>query len=157
MGWAMIDRWNAVVRPGDRVYHLGDFALCKAPLATEIAKKLHGQKFLIFGNHDRVLRKDKDFLAQWIWARDFEQIMVGDQKISLMHYAMRTWPSSHRGAWQLHGHSHGSLQEDSRLRQIDVGVDCWDFTPVDFDTLQERMSKKQWVAIDHHDAADGHE
>jgi calcineurin-like phosphoesterase family protein len=153
MNEALIERWNAVVKPGDRVYHLGDFAFCKPAQAEWIARRLRGQKFLIFGNHDDPMRKHQPFLEQWIWARDLEQITVGDQKITLCHYAMRTWRNSHHGAWQLHGHSHGSLQDDSRLRQIDVGVDCWDYTPVSFAALSERMSAKTWAPIDHHGAA----
>ena len=45
----MVDRWNAVVRPEDKVYHLGDVAMHKAGLATW---RLNGTKVLIRGNHD---------------------------------------------------------------------------------------------------------
>jgi calcineurin-like phosphoesterase family protein len=33
-----------------------------------------------------------------------------------------------KGALNLHGHSHGRMAP--LPRQIDVGVDCWDFAPV---------------------------
>lgn len=42
MGEALIANWNAVVRPGDLVYHLGDFAFCDAARAVVIAKRLNG-------------------------------------------------------------------------------------------------------------------
>ena len=112
MNEALILNWNAVVRPGDVVYHLGDFALCDVENASKIVKRLMGQKYLVFGNHDKVLRKDKDFLGHWIWGKDMADIKVGEQRIVLLHYAMRVWNQSHRGAWQLHGHSHGSLKEE---------------------------------------------
>jgi calcineurin-like phosphoesterase family protein len=41
---------------------------------------------------------------------------------------MRVWPEQRRGAIQLYGHSHGRLPGTSL--SIDVGVDCWNFMPV---------------------------
>jgi len=147
---ALIERWNDRVRPGDLVYHLGDFALCDEAGAIAIAKRLSGQKYLIFGNHDKRLRKSKPFLSQWIWARDLEGIVVSEQRIVLCHFAMLTWNQSHRGAWQLHGHSHGSLHDDPRALRLDAGVDCWNYGPVSFEEIRDRMATKTFEPIDHH-------
>lgn len=46
----MIERWNYVVKPKDKVYHLGDFAFGRKNIS--IAGKLNGRKILILGNHD---------------------------------------------------------------------------------------------------------
>jgi hypothetical protein len=54
---------------------------------------------------------------------------------------MRTWSKSFQGAWQLYGHSHGHLPDDPELLAIDVGVDCFDFTPVNFDKVSIIMHK----------------
>lgn len=147
---SMINNWNAIVQPGDLVYHLGDFALCEAEEAIKVAKRLVGQKYLIFGNHDKALRKNNDFLSQWIWARDMTDITVENQKIILCHYAFRVWNQSHRGSWNLHGHSHGSLPDDPNRLQLDVGVDCWDYYPVSFEEIAKRMAKKNNVPVDQH-------
>lgn len=149
MDEAMIARWNAIVRPGDLVYHLGDFALSRPEHAVKTVRRLMGNKYLVFGNHDKRLRKDVEFLGCWVWSRDLTQIEVGDQKITLCHYAMRTWNQVHRGAWQLYGHSHGSLTE-SAARSTDVGVDCWDYAPVPFEALQKLMVNREHVPVDHH-------
>ena len=154
MNEALVRNWNAVVRAGDVVYHLGDFALCDAASATKIVKCLSGQKYLVFGNHDKVLRKDESFLKNWIWAKDVADIKVGLQRVVLMHYAMRVWNQSHRGAWQLHGHSHGSLKEESHLLQADVGVDCWNQRPVSFEELAAKMATKNYQPVDHHGRKD---
>ncbi len=37
---------------------------------------------------------------------------------------------------------------------LDVGVDGWNYAPVSFEEIGERMSKKTWKAIDHHAARD---
>lgn len=148
MDEAMIARWNAVVRPGDLVYHLGDFSLTRPDKAVEIARRLTGNKYLVFGNHDKQLRKDVGFIGCWIWSRDLAQIEVGDQKITLCHYAMRAWNQSHRGAWQLFGHSHGNLTVTGR--SADVGVDCWNYTPVAFEELKQYMDRREFEAVDHH-------
>jgi calcineurin-like phosphoesterase family protein len=152
MNETLVTNWNAVVRPGDLVYHLGDFCLGSQELAIKTVKRLNGQKYLVFGNHDKRLRKDLEFLGHWIWARDLEQIEVEGQKLILCHYAMLTWNQSHRGSWQLHGHSHGSLADDPHSLRIDVGVDCHNMHPVSFETIRDIMSKKEFKPVDHHDA-----
>jgi calcineurin-like phosphoesterase family protein len=150
MDEALIDRWNSVVGPGDLVYHLGDFALGRPEAAVAIASRLRGNKYLVFGNHDKYTRKNDAFLKHFVWARDLTQIQIRDQKITLCHYAMLTWASAHHGAWSLHGHSHGSLPDDPNALRLDVGVDVWDFFPVSFETLQDRMMTKNFRPNDHH-------
>jgi len=154
MNEKLVLNWNACVKSGDVVYHLGDFALCDVEIATKIVKRLAGQKYLVLGNHDKALRKDKSFLGHWIWAKDMADITVGSQRIVLLHYAMRVWNQSHRGAWQLHGHSHGSLKEEPHLLQADVGVDCWNQRPVSFEELTTKMATKNYQSIDHHGRKD---
>ena len=46
----MIDRWNRVVTPKDKVYHLGDVAFSKEGL--RLMSMLNGRKRLVRGNHD---------------------------------------------------------------------------------------------------------
>ena len=152
---SLIHNWNSVVQPGDRVYHLGDFALCNPEEATKIVQRLNGQRFLVFGNHDKALRKDAAFLSHWIWARDMAEIEVEGQKIILCHYALKTWNQSHRGSWNLYGHSHGSLKDDPGSKQIDVGVDCHDYYPISFEEVKKKMDKKVFVPSDHHGARPG--
>ena len=46
----MIERWNSVVKPHDKVIHLGDIVINKKFL--HILGQLNGKKKLIMGNHD---------------------------------------------------------------------------------------------------------
>lgn len=148
MNERIIERWNAVVARGDRVYHLGDFALGSGDAAREIADRLNGNIYLIRGNHERTAETPA-CRERFVWIKDYEYLKVGEQRIVLCHYAMRTWRSSHRGAWMLHGHSHGSLDELPH-RSFDVGVDCWDFSPVSFEDVRSKMETKLFVPVDHH-------
>jgi calcineurin-like phosphoesterase family protein len=66
------------------------------------------------------------------------QIGVENQRIVLSHYAQRTWQGAFRGAWHLYGHSHGNLPPFRK--SMDVGVDAWDFRPVSFEQIQDRMN-----------------
>ena len=50
MDQALIDNWNDVVSPTDKVYHLGDVAIPRRGL--KCLEKLNGRKVLIKGNHD---------------------------------------------------------------------------------------------------------
>lgn len=162
MDEAMVANWNAVVGDHEDVYHLGDFAFYKkVERVLAVLCRLRGRKHLIFGNHDKTHRRDERFLKLWETTRDFAEIKIADptahdgksRRIVLCHYAMLVWNKSHYGTWQLHGHSHGTLQDDPRALRLDVGVDCWGMAPVSYEVLRERMSKKTWVPIDHHGEA----
>lgn len=128
----MICRWNEAVGKNDDVYHLGDFAF-KADVES-IVKRLNGRIHLIWGNHDSdKVRK----LSCWASSRPYAEVNDDGSKLILCHYAMRVWNRSHYGSLMLYGHSHGSLPGNSQ--SLDVGVDCWDYRPVDIHQIRERM------------------
>jgi calcineurin-like phosphoesterase family protein len=131
----MIAMWNAVVRPGDVVWHLGDLAYkCHPQRLNQVFSALNGTKNLIRGNHDL-----KPTLALgWASVQDFKEIAVDGQRMSLFHYGMRVWPGQHRGAIMLYGHSHGRLPGYSAT--MDVGVDNVGFSPIDIDSIRARLA-----------------
>ena len=98
--------------------------------------------YAIYGNHDQEIREKATLQKLFVWCKDYAEIKVVDQDIILSHYAMRTWNKKNYGSWSLHGHSHGNLPDDPELLSIDVGVDCHNYYPIDFDELSGIMSKK---------------
>jgi calcineurin-like phosphoesterase family protein len=123
MDAAMIERWNAAVAPADTVFHLGDFAV-RHPDPAAMLAALNGQKHLITGNNDAA----SVTALPWASISPYAEIVVESVALVLCHYAFRTWAGMGKGAWNLHGHSHGRLKP--LPRQVDVGVDAWDFRPV---------------------------
>lgn len=147
MNAAIIDNWNAVVKPGDQIYILGDFAWGEWPSIVEHIKKLQGNKFFIRGNHDRnlPLALGQGGFRQDIPLRDVHEVKDEcPQHIWLSHYPHESWPASHHGSYHLHGHCHGELREQDMYRRIDVGVDCNGFAPVSLTKVIERMEAKKW-------------
>jgi calcineurin-like phosphoesterase family protein len=51
MNWDMVAKWNAVVKPEDEVYCLGDFSMSLRGAAMR--QHLNGTVYLIPGNHDK--------------------------------------------------------------------------------------------------------
>lgn len=56
MNEVLVDNWNRVVRPMDKVFMLGDFALGARANVVQIGNRLNGRKTLILGNHDRATK-----------------------------------------------------------------------------------------------------
>ena len=145
----MIRRWNSVVKPLDKVYHLGDFALGgDDKYALSILKRLNGYLHLIEGNHDMIAWRLRDYFASF--NHGFIEIEACGKTMTLCHYAMKVWHKSHHGRWLLYGHSHGTLPDDPNSLSFDVGVDCHDFTPLHFDQVADIMKKKTFKPVDHH-------
>ncbi|WP_029009115.1 metallophosphoesterase family protein [Azospirillum halopraeferens] len=137
MDEAMVARWNATVAPDDTVWHLGDFALRRAPDAmAALLDRLNGVKHLIAGNNDGPATRA---LPGWESVADYAEMVVDDTRLVLCHYAFRTWNGMYRGALNLHGHSHGQLK--GMTRQYDVGVDVRDFRPVTVADLTARLRR----------------
>lgn len=155
MDTALIERWNAVVGEEDTVYHLGDFTLFGYGAFQNYASKLNGKIRIIPGGHD--YRWLEDF---YLHQRDIANVDVlwplyslelpeyGRDKyplvIVLCHYSMQVWDRSHFGSYHLFGHSHGN--QVGCGMSFDVGVDCWDFTPVKLDTVLARFSIMSKIA-----------
>lgn len=131
MNEAMIENWNSVVKPGDTIYHLGDFSFGKEP--SVIFRRLNGNKIFIMGNHDR----QKTSQLPWQSVHTYFELKLNGRFIVMCHYAFRAWNKSHHGALNFFGHSHGTMPMNSQ--QIDVGVDCWNYTPVNLDQIEERI------------------
>ncbi len=142
----LISNWNKVVGPNDSVYHLGDFSLGSISACRNILDRLNGKIFLIKGNHEKTAVACTN---RFEWVKDYHEMYLPTggkkQMVVLCHYAMRVWNASHHGAWQLYGHSHGTLPDDPNLLSIDVGVDCHDYKPISVAQIQKIMEKKTWV------------
>jgi len=124
----LLRRWNETVGPEDEVWHLGDFART-ASGAAELLPRLHGRKRLIVGNNDPA----PDGIPGWESVAAYAEVEVSGVRLVLCHYPFRSWNGQHRGAVNLHGHSHGRLKPLSR--QFDVGVDVQGYRPVTLETL----------------------
>ncbi|MBY3363783.1 metallophosphoesterase family protein [Rhizobium laguerreae] len=139
----LIDAWNAVVKPHDIVWHLGDFSYHDEARTAAIFSQLKGRKRLILGNHD--LSNDgsvRRSIAGLAWDQPpshYAETRQEGERVILLHYAMRTWAASHHGSWHFFGHSHGRLPAQGRSR--DVGVDCRDvgYAPSSFWHLTSGM------------------
>lgn len=147
----MVRLWNAVVPKDGIVFHLGDLSFGKADETVSVLGQLNGAIHLIRGNHDKDMRGAVKSMFASI--HDYLEIKVVEnggtpQNISLMHYAMRVWNKSHYGAWQLHGHSHGSMPPIGR--QLDVGVDCCGYKPISYPDVKKYILTAPIVNQDHH-------
>lgn len=120
----LVNLWNSQVKPGDLVWHLGDFSF-DHDINRQVAllKRLNGVKHFVKGNHDnrRVLDElRKQNAVQW-WG-DYKEVKIGTETAVLCHFPFAVWHKQHYGSWHLHGHSHGNyLTEKGKI--LDVGLD----------------------------------
>ena len=147
MNETLIKNWNDSVKSGDRIYHCGDFSFGDIKSTENILRRLNGEKYLILGNHDRNISKLGHY---FIWMKQNHFLTVGQRMYFLSHYAHRVWDKSHYGSVNCFGHSHGSLQVPKGCKQLDVGVDCWNYAPVHIETIDKLMDKVEFIPIDHH-------
>lgn len=139
MDEALVEAWNAAVLPGDTVWHLGDFAVRARPeRVADLLAGLNGEKHLVAGNNDGPATRNS---AGWASVRDYVEIEEGERRLVLCHYPLRSWNGMHRGAANLHGHSHGKLAP--LPRQFDVGVDARGFRPVTLVALLAGRRRRQ--------------
>lgn len=130
----MIDRWNRVVTPRDKVYHLGDVAMSHEGLA--LLNMLNGKKRLVRGNHD--LFKTREYLAY------FKEIYGVRQ---LDGYWMTHVPMHDCSVQQLrckgniHGHLHANPTPSPK--HLCVSVEQIDYTPLPFEEARRILQDGQ--------------
>lgn len=146
----LIDRHNAVVKRGDKVYHLGDmwWRTFGGENAVNVMKRLNGQHFYIRGNHEEVMDDHYELIYPYfVWIKERAKISpdktLAPHGIVLDHFAGRVWDGSHKGTYQLFGHSHGALDAlEPYLLSFDVGVDSNNYTPVSLEEVHRRMNQR---------------
>lgn len=139
----MVERWNLVVKPGDRVYHLGDVTMSRKHLPT--LNRLNGDKVLIRGNHDEEPAKE--------YLKYFEDVRALKQMKDLIATHIPIHPES-LARWQfnVHGHlhanrvldtvvRHGTLCEEIDHRYLCVSVEQIDYTPISFEDVMAYRRK----------------
>ena len=154
MNKKLVENWNSVVPKDGIVFHLGDFALNLDTKSTQhIINSLNGKIYLITGNHEKCALAKSYIISLWEGISDIAEIEVEDDEISnrkqhivMCHYPMTAWNGSHRGSWQLFGHVHGGLSNKGIINhketQLDVGVDCHDYSPISYQTVKELITKQ---------------
>ena len=105
----MVRRWNDTVRPGDKVYHLGDVVINRKALPT--LHRLNGDKVLIRGNHD--IFRDEEYR---VYFRELRAYHVLNGMI-LSHIPVHE-ASLGRFGVNIHGHLHASRVK--RARGVDA-------------------------------------
>jgi calcineurin-like phosphoesterase family protein len=153
---ALVERINKLVKPQDTLFHLGDWSFGGKHFIQEFRKRINCKNInLILGNHDMQIKSNTTFedgsKARDLFTRvdSMRIITIGDTSITLSHYAMLVWYNSHRGAFNLHGHSHGNLKEREG-RRLDVGVDTHNLYPYHVDEIFAKLKDIPVEFTDHH-------
>lgn len=140
---ALITNWNNVVSDNDDVYHLGDFTF-GVSAAIDIISELNGKIHFIYGNHDNDamwklsrMKGNNSILDNCFFHGIRKMIKDNGKTIVLDHFPLYEWEKYFKGSLHFHGHCHGNIGRSYKERAFDVGVDCWNFTPV---TLEEILN-----------------
>lgn len=147
MDRTIIENWNSVVKDGDLVYHLGDFAF--APIKNYI-RYLNGEIILIRGNHDRGSYIKNSGLKVY---QNYD-IEYAGLKLKLIHKPIFIPENDDESLntdgisndvdidnydWIICGHVHEKWKRFQK--NFNVGVDVWDFTPVSMETLVKELRR----------------
>ena len=130
----LVKRWNSVVRPQDKVYHLGDVVIKEK--ALNIMYRLNGDKVLIRGNHD--IFDDKSYNKHF---RSLRGCHVLDGMI-MTHIPIHS-DSMGRFKVNIHGHLHTNqvmLDGKPDPRYFSVCVERIDYTPISLEDIKKRIA-----------------
>lgn len=108
MNAELIRRWNAVVKPGDITYVLGDMFWCNPKHGIPVLDQLNGTKILVKGNHDRI--GNPDFLKKFAKVDEYMEVDDCGRQVILCHYPIPCFKNHHRGSYHLYGHVHISFE-----------------------------------------------
>lgn len=133
----IIERWNKVVKPGDKVYHAGDVGFDREEL-ERILPILNGKKRLILGNHDPLERFPalrENFKKTFLF-RDFGVFVVSHMPM------MPSLLKSHQIC--VHGHTHRQIHRQSPqcVRYLNICTENTNYTPIHFETIMAYIKKE---------------
>lgn len=138
MNEALIDNWNSRVKTSDRVFFLGDFCFRGSQSFHSYYDRLNGEKIMIKGNHDSHNGVNTPILDL--------TIRIGGETMLLIHRPSDVGVFD--GNLVLCGHVHQAWKFDRRYIEkdfyidfVNVGVDVWDFKPVNINEIMDDYRK----------------
>lgn len=129
----MVRFWNEIVRPNDKVYHLGDLVINDRHLKT--IERLNGTKVLIKGNHDTA--KLSKYVPLFKDVRSYH-VLKG---LIFSHIPIHE-DSLNRFGCNVHGHLHGGLVKKDGIidtRYFNVCVEHTNFRPILLEDVKTRI------------------
>lgn len=156
MDETIISNMANAVTPDDTLYLLGDILWKDTKYHADLIKRINCKRILVSGNHDAAWlgrSKGAKVRRKWLENGTFHEIHqridmeIDGQKIILNHFPFVAdgrhddrfspyRPDDDGHTWLLHGHVHQSwLYKEPR--QLNVGVDVWDFQPVCWDWVRD--------------------
>ena len=133
----IVRRFNELVQPDDIVWILGDISFNQSyKNYADLFGRLNGKISVVLGNHDNrqhLLRCKQDGLIQDV--RESKILNIGSDTIHLTHYPLLEWFNFHKGAYSIHGHTHGNVND--YCKSTDVSLECWSYEPVEWQELKQ--------------------
>lgn len=132
----LIYNWNSVVKPEDKVYHLGDVAFGDKTKHENLLRRLNGKKRLIVGNHDDVKHLSPFFEKVMLWRQWkefgllFTHVPVHESTLKESRHG-----DKHRSIINVHGHIHSNASPVGPYRC--VCVEQINYTPVNIEELRQ--------------------
>jgi calcineurin-like phosphoesterase family protein len=141
--------WNDKVSDNDEVIVIGDVCFSKDPYyITNLMNSLNGRKILVYGNHDKTLKKNSNRLFGFESKQDYLETTIfdgeKDRQLCIFHYPIADWNGRYHGSWHAHGHSHNNMSPIMHKMtpgSWDCGVDVPgnDYAPIEFSELAEKF------------------
>ncbi len=146
MDECILENWNSVVKPGDKVYHLGDVMFGDREYFKKLWPRFHGSKRLIVGNHDDIkFLSSGGFFAKvdmWRMFTEFGLLLthvpVHPSNLRIFategEYVEGDVGSVQKSFVNIHGHIHQNASPPGPYRNMSVEV--INYTPVNIEKLR---------------------
>lgn len=136
MNEILIQNWNKKIGVEDRVFVLGDFALCGKDKIIEFGNQLKGKKILVLGNHESGSLKT-------YFEAGFE--LIYRHPIYFNNWILSHVPLPNCPCVNIHGHLHQKKVDDcidfkkGKYPYINVSVDQINFSPIKLEEIEEKL------------------
>lgn len=164
---ALVQRWNEKVSHDSTVFNLGDmlFGYDGERRLKNYFEMLNFRKmYLLFGNHTAGMKQifeqieGNEYIVNSekivVFCPSYMEAVVNGTYCVLSHYAIASFNQQGKGAFMIHGHSHGNLHGTDmgnvlyKARVVDVGVEKFP-SPPSFKEIK-KLFREEPVSFDHH-------
>lgn len=145
----IMTKWNETIKPGDKVYHLGDVYFGKKQKDWgSFFSKLQGSKRLLLGNHDngkdKILQNTFQKISMWRMFPEFGLLLthvpVHLSTLGILvadNYEEGDCGTVKRRLKNIHGHTHQNGEPEGDVENYKcVCVELTDYTPIHIEELR---------------------